>query len=130
VIVENGDILNSWKEIAAYLGRGVRTVQRWEAELYLPVRRPRDRTRSAVIAFRTDLDQWVSHAPMQERAESLPADPEMAEKILESRLQHLRAEIKRVEEDLIQLQLRRQQNEPPDTRQILKQHWAIETTQS
>jgi uncharacterized protein YydD (DUF2326 family) len=67
---------------------------------------------------------------MQEMAESLPADPEMAEKILESRLQHLRAEIKRVEEDLIQLQLRRQQNEPPDTRQILKQHWAIETTQS
>ena len=24
------EILNSWKEIAGYLNRGVRTVQRWE----------------------------------------------------------------------------------------------------
>ncbi len=33
------DLLNSWKEIAAYMGRGVRTVQRWERDLALPVRR-------------------------------------------------------------------------------------------
>jgi len=26
------ELLNSWKEIAAYLNRGVRTVQRWETE--------------------------------------------------------------------------------------------------
>jgi hypothetical protein len=30
------DLLNSWKEIAAYLNRGIRTVQRWEAELGMP----------------------------------------------------------------------------------------------
>ena len=34
-----GDRLDSWKEIAAYLGRGVRTVQRWEREEGLPVHR-------------------------------------------------------------------------------------------
>ena len=34
--------LNTWKEIATYMGRGVRTVQRWERELGLPVRRPRE----------------------------------------------------------------------------------------
>ncbi len=31
-------VLNSWKEIACYLGRGVRTVQRYERDLGLPVR--------------------------------------------------------------------------------------------
>src|SRR4026208_11920 len=31
--------LDSWKGIAAYLGRGVRTVQRWEREEGLPVHR-------------------------------------------------------------------------------------------
>jgi hypothetical protein len=57
-------VLNSWKEIATYLGRGVRTVQRWEAELQLPVRRPRGKNRSAVIAFREELDQWLSRTPL------------------------------------------------------------------
>jgi hypothetical protein len=55
----NPDVLNSWKEVAAYLGRGVRTVQRWERELSLPVRRPRGKSRSAVIAFKTELDRWL-----------------------------------------------------------------------
>jgi hypothetical protein len=52
-------LLNSWKEIAAYLGRGVRTAQRWERDLSLPVRRPRGKDRSAVIAFTDELDQWI-----------------------------------------------------------------------
>ena len=59
----NHEVLNSWKEIAAYLGRGVRTVQRWEQELGLPVRRPRGKERSAVIALKTDLDLWLQSAP-------------------------------------------------------------------
>lgn len=56
--------LNSWKEIAQYLGRGVRTVQRWEAELGLPVRRPRGKSRSAVVAVRSELDEWMARAPL------------------------------------------------------------------
>lgn len=59
----NSGVLNSWKEVATYLGRGVRTVQRWEQELGLPVRRPRGKTRSAVIAFRNELDQWLHSSP-------------------------------------------------------------------
>lgn len=65
--MENGHqqgILNSWKEIAQYLGRGVRTVQRWEAELGLPVRRPRGKRRSAVIAVTGELDRWMEHRPL------------------------------------------------------------------
>ncbi len=50
--------LNGWKEISNYLGRGVRTVQRWE-HLGLPVRRPAGRTRSAVCALPDEIDAWV-----------------------------------------------------------------------
>jgi hypothetical protein len=59
----NTDVLNSWKEVAVYMGRGVRTVQRWERELGLPVRRPRGKSRSAVIAFKPELDRWLAQAP-------------------------------------------------------------------
>lgn len=61
-------ILNSWKEIATYLHRGVRTVQRWEAELGLPVRRPRGKRHSAVIATRAELDAWMSSSPLIQKA--------------------------------------------------------------
>jgi hypothetical protein len=53
------DLINSWKEIAAYLGRGIRTVQRWESELRLPVHRTRGRARSAVMAFKSELNTWM-----------------------------------------------------------------------
>ncbi|HZD95904.1 MAG TPA: hypothetical protein VE133_16710 [Candidatus Sulfotelmatobacter sp.] len=59
----NDEVLNSWKEVASYMGRGVRTVQRWEQELGLPVRRPRGKSRSAVIAFKSELDRWLHNAP-------------------------------------------------------------------
>jgi hypothetical protein len=53
------DILNSWKEIANYMGRGVRTVQRWEQQLGLPVRRPWGKSRSCVMAVTSEIDSWV-----------------------------------------------------------------------
>jgi hypothetical protein len=56
---ERGRILNSWKEIASHLGRGVRTVQRWERELGLPVHRPRGTSRSPVTAMAKDLEEWL-----------------------------------------------------------------------
>jgi chaperonin cofactor prefoldin len=52
-------VLNSWKEIAEYMGRGVRTVQRYERDLRLPVHRPAGKSRSAVIAFGDEIDQWM-----------------------------------------------------------------------
>lgn len=58
-------ILNSWKEIANYLGRGVRTVQRWEAQLGLPVHRPAGKEHSAVLAFSSELDQWLDSRPVR-----------------------------------------------------------------
>ncbi len=52
-------ILNGWKEISSYLKRSVRTVQRWEAGLGLPVYRPAFKDRSAVMAFSDELDRWI-----------------------------------------------------------------------
>lgn len=54
----NANTLASWKEIASYMGRGVRTVQRWEAELRLPVHRVGSE-RGSVFAFRAELDNWL-----------------------------------------------------------------------
>jgi hypothetical protein len=51
-------LLNGWKEIAHYVNRGKRTVQRWE-QLGLPVRRPNQRRRSAVIAVPQEIDHWI-----------------------------------------------------------------------
>jgi Tol biopolymer transport system component len=50
--------LGSWKEIAAYLGRGVRSVQRWEQEEGLPVHRLSHQKRGSVYAFKNELDAW------------------------------------------------------------------------
>ena len=57
-------MLNSWKEIASYLGRGVRTVQRYEFEYQLPVRRVQGKAHGSVLALAKDLDDWVQKTPL------------------------------------------------------------------
>jgi hypothetical protein len=50
--------LDSWKEIAAYLKRDVRTLYRWEKEEGLPVRRHTHGKRGSVYAYAHELDAW------------------------------------------------------------------------
>jgi Tol biopolymer transport system component len=50
--------LDSWKEIAAYLKRGVRTVQRWERSSGLPVHRLELDRQGSVFAYKPELDAW------------------------------------------------------------------------
>ena len=52
------DRLDSWKEIASYLKKGVRTVQRWEQNEGLPVRRLSADRRGMVFAYRSEIDAW------------------------------------------------------------------------
>jgi hypothetical protein len=52
-------VLGSWKEIASYLGKGVRTVQRWERHSGLPVHRPSGSSKGVVLAFPAELDHWA-----------------------------------------------------------------------
>jgi Tol biopolymer transport system component len=61
--------LESWKEIAAYVQRGVRTVKRWEESEGLPVRRHVHQARSSVYAYPSELDAWrASRRPTQDEA--------------------------------------------------------------
>jgi TolB-like protein/Flp pilus assembly protein TadD len=52
------DRLNSWKEIAAYLKRGVSTAQRWARTEGLPVRRLPHSKAGTVFAYRAEIDAW------------------------------------------------------------------------
>lgn len=52
------DRLDSWKEIAAYLGRSVRTVRRWESSEGLPVHRHMHRALGSVYAYKGEIDRW------------------------------------------------------------------------
>jgi len=63
--VFRSEILSGWKDIAAYLRKGVRTVQRYERELSLPVRRPAGKSMGSVIATKAELDGWLAAAPLQ-----------------------------------------------------------------
>jgi hypothetical protein len=54
--------LDSWKEIASYLGRGERTVKRWECDRALPVYRLPGGGRGSVYAFTSELDEWLLSA--------------------------------------------------------------------
>jgi TolB-like protein/Flp pilus assembly protein TadD len=56
-VVDEGR-LDSWKEIAAHLGRSVRTVQRWERQEGLPVHRLQHEKLGSVYAFASELDAW------------------------------------------------------------------------
>src|SRR6516164_4020815 len=51
--------LESWGEIATYLRRDIRTVQRWEKEQGLPVRRLMIGKQGQVYAYRSELDRWI-----------------------------------------------------------------------
>ena len=53
------DRLDSWKEIAAYLQRDIRTVQRWERDLGLPVQRLPGGPKAGVFASRHEIDAWM-----------------------------------------------------------------------
>jgi TolB-like protein/Flp pilus assembly protein TadD len=50
--------LESWKQIASYLSRSVRTVRRWERQEGLPVHRHMHRSLGSVFALRSEIDAW------------------------------------------------------------------------
>lgn len=64
-------VLGCWKEIADHLGKGVRTVQRWERECGLPVRRLNATFKGRVVAFTAELDEWLRQAPTRSDGSAL-----------------------------------------------------------
>jgi TolB-like protein/Tfp pilus assembly protein PilF len=55
--------LDSWKAIAQYLGREVRTVIRWEKERHLPVHRLPGGKHHGVFAYSEEIDGWLRGEP-------------------------------------------------------------------
>lgn len=62
----NPEFLNGWKEIATYVGRSVRAVQRWERMFGFPVHRPGGMSTGVVIASRAEIRNWVLCHTQQE----------------------------------------------------------------
>jgi Tol biopolymer transport system component len=70
-----GKRLESWKEIAAHLDKGVRTVIRWEKTEGLPVHRHQHERKSSVFAFTAGIDEWLRtrHPEIMGEARPRPA---------------------------------------------------------
>ncbi len=56
---KKGEVLHSWKRIANYLNRSVRTARRWEEFENLPVRRHKHLKSNTVFAYTGELDNWL-----------------------------------------------------------------------
>jgi TolB-like protein/Tfp pilus assembly protein PilF len=75
---ESRERLDSWKEIAAHLGRDVRTVQRWEKSERLPVHRKLHDKLSSIYAYRSEIDAWWREGgpdPAPATANAAPSRP-------------------------------------------------------
>jgi len=66
------NILTSWKEIAVYLDRDVRTCVRWEKRYGLPVRRLEKDSKAKVFAYKDEIDSWLAG-----RTSSKTPDPDV-----------------------------------------------------
>ncbi|NQT80981.1 MAG: hypothetical protein HQ555_11400 [Candidatus Aminicenantes bacterium] len=70
--MRNKGILDSWKAISDYLDRDIRTCERWEKELGLPINRiNQDSPRSKVFAYQSEIDSWLrkrtNHSELQKK---------------------------------------------------------------
>ncbi|MCU1285311.1 MAG: TolB protein [Acidobacteriales bacterium] len=67
--------LQSWKEISAYMNRGIRTLQRWERDFGLPIHRPSKHDRSAVFALKPEIDEWMKNTRKHRETETTREEP-------------------------------------------------------
>lgn len=74
---DRGERLDSWKAIAAYLGRDAGTVRRWERSRGLPVHRVPGGKGASVFAYTAEIEAWLKSAA-QESPDSDAADVEPA----------------------------------------------------
>jgi len=85
-----GTRLDSWKEIAAYLGKAERTVKRWEKERGLPAHRLPGTGNASVYAYTGELDYWLKSGtalesePSGEDAREVPQENRSASGTLQA----------------------------------------------
>jgi len=71
-------VLDSWKAIAAHLGRTVRTVQRWERDAGLPVHRRRHGVLGSVHAYVDEIAEWLRRSTVASSATRVVPVPQPA----------------------------------------------------
>ena len=86
------EVLSSWKDVAAHMGKSVRTVQRWEAELGLPIHRPNGRQQRIILAYPDELKRWAGAKPALK-----PATGTDSQLRLEKNKSRLTAQVKRLQ---------------------------------
>ncbi len=86
------EVLSSWKDEAAHLGKSVRTVQRWETELGLPIHRPNKRQQRIILAYPDELKQWVGAKLIAHKA-----DGDVSHQRLEKNTSQLAAQMRRLQ---------------------------------
>jgi len=86
-------VLGSWKEIAQFLGKSVRTVQRWECERGLPVHRPSMSLQGVVIALPEELESWARNPSLFQHTTS---GPRMTSVLIAGRARALRQAVERM----------------------------------
>jgi WD40-like Beta Propeller Repeat len=67
--------LDSWKEIAAYLNRDIRTVQRWEKQEGLPVHRHQHDERGTAYAYANEIDDWLAARSVRDKEAAASSEP-------------------------------------------------------
>ena len=80
--MQSEDLLDSWKDVAAYLKRDISTVQRWERREDMPVHRHVHDARGSVYAFRSELDVWVESRRLHLEREADQRTAETAESLV------------------------------------------------
>jgi len=71
--------LDSWKEIASYLRREVRTVQLWEKKEGLPVHRHFHKRLGSVYALRSEIENWKRKVSREEESQTSSIAPKNVE---------------------------------------------------
>ncbi len=61
-----GKRLDGWKDVASHLGRGERTVKRWDVERGLPIHRVPGAGRATIYAYTAELDEWLKSRVAQD----------------------------------------------------------------
>lgn len=88
-------MLESWKQIAAYLERSERTVRRWEACEGLPVHRRGHTKQDSVFAYQHELEAWhrkKTKSPGEEETPPAPVTGYLADHDAITRVMHLYVE--------------------------------------
>ena len=101
--VISSEIMSGWKDIASYLGKGVRTLQRYEREGSLPVRRPPHKKIGSVVATKTELDAWVASMPHRATFPLNKTGPGTSEAAVIQSLKRNFAEAQRLRGEMVRL---------------------------